>query len=49
VNAGQLSRLNEKALAARKAYLSLGYNISLSTSHTSYAGLMMSGKEPSKA
>jgi hypothetical protein len=46
VNAGQLNRSNEKALAARKASLSLDSTTSLSAFYT---GLKKSGKKPSKA
>ncbi|GFZ52314.1 hypothetical protein JCM24511_10087 [Saitozyma sp. JCM 24511] len=45
VNAGQLNRSNEKALAAHKASLSLDSTTSLSAF---YAGLMKSGGKPSK-
>ncbi|GFZ44308.1 hypothetical protein JCM24511_02030 [Saitozyma sp. JCM 24511] len=46
VNAGQLNSSNEKALAARKASLSLDPTTSLSAF---YAGLKKSGKKPSRA
>jgi hypothetical protein len=46
VNAGQLNRSNEKALAARRASLSLDSTTSLSAFYT---GLKKSGKKPSKA
>ena len=46
VNAGQLNRSNEKALAARTASLSLDSTTSLTAF---YAGLKKSGKKPGKA